>query len=245
MGFTANLLSYQHVQFYSLRRPTLLPKMSAATFPGFTPQDFETYVDEMIGAYSTELEEMTFTDQKQTTYLMAIKYNANLIWESYNLNQNMFSIDQQVAMVNTDVLNTALLSLHPLELLEEKDISDRSKKALTDLSKFWALILLKEYEKFDVQSWMEVAPNMNYSAQLCLMGWFLTLSSKMTDIKIPGVERMVVGGQIMKERDEVIGHLTTMVNIAKEMYDKNYWARAQYSTLRKMYEDLNQIVDQF
>merc|ERR1711936_357710 len=242
---TANLLSYQHVQFYSLRRrPTLQPKMSEA-FPGFTPQDFELYVTNLIGDYSEELQKMTFTDEKQTTYLMAIKYNANLIWESYNLNQNMFSVDQQVAMVNTDVLNTSLLSLHPLELLEEKDISGRSKKALADLSKFRDLILLKEYEKLDVQSWMEVAPNMNYSAQLCLMGWFLTLSSKMTDIKIPGVERMVVGGQIMKDRDEVIGHLTIMGNIAKEMYDKNYWARSQYSTLRKMYEDLNQIVDQF
>merc|ERR1711936_731736 len=197
---TANLLSYQHVQFYSLRRPTLLPKMSAATFPGFTPQDFETYVDEMIGAYSTELEEMTFTDQKQTTYLMAIKYNANLIWESYNLNQNMFSVDQQVAMVNTDVLNTALLSLHPIDLLQKKDISERTKKTLEDVSKFRDLILMKDYNEADVKIWLEVAPNMNYSAQLCLMGWFLTLASKMTGLKIPGVKRMVVGGQILKEK---------------------------------------------
>merc|ERR1711936_322137 len=225
MGFATNLLSYQDVQFCCLRRPTFLPKMGAI-FSSTPSDNLEKYMDEMIGAYSTELEKMkmTFTDQKQTTYLTAIKYNANLIWECYI----------QHYSYNTDVLNTALLSLHPLELLEEKDIS-----------KFRDLILLKEYEKLDVQSWMEVAPNMNYSAQLCLMGWFLTLSSKMTDIKIPGVERMVVGGQIMKDRDEVIGHLTIMGNIAKEMYDKNYWARSQYSTLRKMYEDLNQIVDQF
>merc|ERR1711936_990090 len=236
MGFATNLLSYQDVQFCCLRRPTFLPKMGAI-FSSTPSDNLEKYMDEMIGAYSTELEKMTmtFTDQKQTTYLTAIKYNANLIWECYI----------QHYSYNTDVLNTALLSLHPLELLEEKDISYRSKKALADLSKFRDLILLKEYEKLDVQSWMEVAPNMNYSAQLCLMGWFLTLSSKMTDIKIPGVERMVVGGQIMKERDEVMGHLTTMVNIAKEMYDKTYWARAQYSTLRKMYEDLNQIMEQF
>merc|ERR1711936_1488324 len=115
----------------------------------------------------------------------------------------------------------------------------------TDLSKFRDLILLNEYQKCDVQSWIEVAINMNYGAQLCIMGWFLTLASKMTGIKIAGVETLVVGGHIAKEMDEVIGHLDTMVNIAKEMYDKNYFARAQYSTLRKMYEDLNKIVDQF
>ena len=215
-------------------------------FPGFTPQDFEVYVTNMIGDYSEELQKMTFTDEKQTTYLMAIKYNANLIWESYNLNQNMFSVDQQVAMVNTDVLNTALLSLHPIDLLEKKDISERTKKALEDVSKFRDLILLKDYNEADVKIWLEVAPNMNYSAQLCLMGWFLTLASKMTGLMIPGVKSLAVGGQILKEKNEAVDHLNTMVNISKAMYDKNYWYYlAQYSTLKQMYEDLSKIVEQF
>merc|ERR1712215_165260 len=118
----------------------------------------DNYVDEMIGDYASELEKWTFTDQKQTTYLMAVKYNGNLIWESYNLNENMFAVDQHMAMVNTDVLNTALLSLHPLELLEKKDISERTKDALADLSKFRNLILLSYYTESDVQLWMKVAP---------------------------------------------------------------------------------------
>ena len=130
--------------------------------------------------------------------------------------------------------------------MEEKDISEDSKKALVDLTKFRDLILLKNNEESDVKTWLEVAPNMNYSGQLCLMGWFLTLASKMTGILMPGIERMVVGGQILKDRKEAMDHLNTMVNIATAMYDKNNWNFfAQYSTLKKMYEDLNFIVEKF
>merc|ERR1711936_1017720 len=221
MGVAIKLLNRQHVIICSM------PKMSTNnSLPGYTPIAFKEYINSMIGEYKSELEKLTFTDKKQTTYFMAIKFNATLVWESYNQNQNMFYKEQNLAMVNTDVLNTALLSLHPINLVEEKDISEDSKKALVDLTKFRDLILLKNNEESDVKTWLQVAPNMNYSGQLCLMGWFLTLASKMTGILMPGIERMVVVGQILK--------------------DKNNWNFfAQYSTLKKMYEDLNFIVEKF
>ena len=141
----------------------------------YTPKNFDEYVNEMIGSYSSELEKMTFTDRRQTSYLEAIKYNAELIWNEYNIKQHK---DTKLALVNTDVLNDALLSLHPTGLLLDKDISENSRMALQAMSKFRDLILLKDYSEDKVKSWIEVATSMNYSAQLCLMGWFLTLSSR-------------------------------------------------------------------
>ena len=81
----------------------------------YTPKNFDDYVDEMIGSYSSELEKMTFTDRRQTSYLEAIKYNAELIWNEYNIKQHK---DNKLALVNTNVLNDALLSLHPKGLLK-------------------------------------------------------------------------------------------------------------------------------
>ena len=87
---------------------------------------------------------------------------------------------------------------------------------------------------------------MNYSAQLCLMGWFLTLSSKMTGFKIPGVQKMLVGGRIKKEKNKVAKHLSSMKKIAQAMYDKNHWNYlAQYSILKQMHKDLKKIIKKF
>ena len=83
----------------------------------YTPKNFNDYVDEMVGSYSSELENMTFTDRRQTSYLEAIKYNATLIWNEYNIKQHK---ENKLALVNTDVLNDALLSLHPKGLLKKR-----------------------------------------------------------------------------------------------------------------------------
>ena len=209
----------------------------------YTPKNFDDYVDEMIGAYNSELRKMTFTDRRQTTYLEAIKYNAELIWNEYNIKQQK---DTKLALVNTDVLNDALLSLHPAELLKDKDISENSRMALKAISKFRDLILLKDYSKEEVETWIEVATSMNYSAQLCLMGWFLTLASKMTGFKIPGVKKMLVGGRIQKQKNETMKHLSTMEYIADAMYKNNYWNYlAQYSILKEMHKDLKTIIKKF
>jgi len=60
---------------------------------------------------------------------------------------------------------------------------------------------------------------MNYSACVCLMGWFLTLSSKMTGFKIQGVQKMLVGCRIKKEKKKVAKHLSNMVKITQAMYN--------------------------
>ena len=209
----------------------------------YTPKNFDDYVDEMIGSYSSELEKMTFTDRRQTSYLEAIKYNAELIWNEYNIKQHK---DTKLALVNTDVLNDALLSLHPTGLLLDKDISENSRMALQAMSKFRDLILLKDYSEDKVKSWIEVSTSMNYSAQLCLMGWFLTLSSKMTGFKIPGVKKLMVGGRIQKGKKEIAKHLSTMEDISQAMYKNNYWNYlAQYSILKEMHKDLQKIIKKF
>ena len=145
----------------------------------YAPQDFEEYMNNMIGDFRSELEKMFFTDRRKTSYLQAIEYNADIIWHEYNVRQNK---DPKLALVNTDALNDALLSLHPTSLIKKKKISTRSKKALPEVHKFKDLILLKDYSK--MAAWLKVANSINYFAQICIMGWFRTLISKITGFNI-------------------------------------------------------------
>ena len=71
-------------------------------YGSLVPQDFNEYVDNMIGDYRSELEKMFFTDRKKTSYLEAIKYIADIIWNEYNIKQDL---DPKLALVNTDALN--------------------------------------------------------------------------------------------------------------------------------------------
>ena len=73
----------------------------------------------MIGDYSAQLEEKTFTAKQDQ--------------------------DPTLALVNTDVLDVVLLSLHPKGQLKKKDISDATKIALSETSKFKDLLLLEDY----------------------------------------------------------------------------------------------------
>ena len=131
-------------------------------------------------------------------------------------------------------------------MLKNKNISRNSREALFEVSKFRDLILLNDYSKEETDYWAEVATSVNYSAQLCLMGWFLTLSSKMTGFKIPGVQKMLVGGRIKKDKKEVAKHLSTMKKIAQVMNKKNNWNYlAQYSILKQMHKDLKIIIKKF
>ena len=86
----------------------------------------------------------------------------------------------------------------------------------------------------------------SYSAQMCLMTWFLTLVSKMTGIKIPGVKKLMVGGRILKEREEMVMYFTTITTITQAMSEKNSWNfLAQYSMLKQMQKDLNEMINKF
>ena len=83
---------------------------------------------------------------------------------------------------------------------------------------------------------------MSYPAQMCLMTWFL----KMTGFKIPGTKKLLVGGRIMKEREEMVMYFTTISMITQAMSEKNNWNFfAQYSILKQMHKDLNKMINKF
>ena len=76
---------------------------------GFTSKDFDEYVDDMIGDYAAELKKKTFNDRRKTSYLEAIKYNADIIWNEYNIKRDDDPATHTV--VNTDVLGVAGVGL--------------------------------------------------------------------------------------------------------------------------------------
>ena len=213
------------------------------------PKDYDEYVDAMIGDYSAQLEEKTFNDRRNTTYLEAVKYSADIIWNKYNTMQDQ---DPTLATVNTDVLDVILLSLHPKGQIKKRDISNASKLALTQMSKFKDLILLEDYSEMEAQTWTWVKAatsdkmSQSYSAQMCLMTWFITLVSKVTGFKIPGVKKLMVGGRILKEKEEMAMYFTTITTITQAMSEKNSWNfLAQYSMLKQMQKDLNKMIKKF
>ena len=219
-----------------------------ANYGNYTRQDFGKYVDDMIGDYSAQLEENTFNDGRHTPYLEAVKYGADIVWYMYNTKQDQ---DPKLARVNTDVLDVVLLSLHPKGQIKKKDISDAAKIALSELSQFKDLILLKLGPSLS-WAWVKAASSdkmsKSYPAQMGLMTWFITLVSKMTGLKIPGVKNkhLKVGGRIMKEREEMVMYFTTITTITKAMSERNSWNfLAQYSMLKQMQKDLFQMINKF
>ena len=218
-------------------------------YGNYTPRDFDEYVDDMIGDYSTQLKKKTFNDKRETSYLEAIKYNANIVWNMYNNKQDL---DPTLALVNTDVLDVVLLSLHPKGQVKKRDISDASRLALSQMLKFQDLILLEDYSEMEAQSWTWVKSatsdkmSKSYPAQMCLMTWFISLVSKMTGFKVPGIEKLMVGGRIMKNREEIVMYFTTITTITQAMAEKNHWNfLSQYSILKQMNKDLYEMINKF
>ena len=87
--------------------------------------------------------------------------------------------------------------------------------------------------------WLQNTPD-NYNAQLAIMGWFLTLTSKMTGYTIPGVG-VAPGGTIEQPRDAIAHYLMDMETLADAMAVKKNWDRPQYAILKKMYLDLKRM----
>merc|ERR1712179_303349 len=148
MGFEYNHSSCQNAE----ELISIIYEM-AADYGNYTPRDFDEYVEDMIGDYSAQLEKRTFTDRRKTTYLEAVKYSANIVWNKYNTKQDQ---DPTLALVNKDVFDVVLLSLHPKGQIKKKDISDASKFALSMMSKFKDLILLEDYSEMEAQTWVWV-----------------------------------------------------------------------------------------
>ena len=88
-------------------------------------------------------------------------------------------------------------------------------------------------------AWLQNIPD-NYTAQLAIMGWFLTLTSKMTGFTIPDVG-LAPGGKIEQSRDAIAHYLLDMETIADAMAVDKYWDRPQYAILKEMYLDLKRM----
>ena len=161
------------------------------------------------------------------------------------------------ALVNADVCDNVLLSLHPAAQVKTSKVSEQTKEGLKELHSFSDLIHLEKLSKEDMEHLLENLPN-SYACQLgelgivdllntisfelffsALMAWFVTLASKkMTGKEIPGVGK-APGGKIKKDVKEVEEHLNNFVAIAEAMHKANKWSfLAQYSILKEMCADL-------
>jgi len=216
----------------------------------YTQEQLEDYYNQLIGDYAKTLEQETFTDAEKTNYLEAIKYVANLVWNEYQTKQH-----QSGPLVNVDVLDTILLSLHPMDKLKDLSLSDYTREGLAEMQQFQDLIHLETHKghdgyghrnqgptgghHHDMPAWLQNIPD-NYTAQLAIMGWFLTLTSKMTGYTIPGVG-VAPGGTIEKPRGAVDHFLKDMETLADAMAVQKNWDRPQYAILKEMYLDLKRM----
>jgi len=172
----------------------------------------------------------------------------------YQAKQTGGQEDTNSAMINKDVLDTVLLSLHPPEMLDTMELSAYTREGLAELRQFHNLILLARHRGYagqgarsegpaghhkDLQNWLKNLPS-NYTAMLTIMGWFLTLSSKMTGYTIPGIS-MAPGGKIEHDRSEVDHYLEDMETMADAMANEKNWNLPQYAILREMHRDLKRI----
>ena len=220
----------------------------------YTKEQLEEYYEDLIGDFGNTLREKTFTDHEKTNYLDAVKYVANLVWTEYQTKQSHSHPDQGGALVNCDVLDTAVLSLHPAELLKDMELSEYTRKGLAELHQFNNLIMLERHTGHDKKGWRgeghkghhsDLQKNLknlpdNYTAQLAIMSWFLTLSSKMTGFRIPGVG-LAPGGVIEHDRQEVAIYIEDMETIADAMAEHKNWSWPQYAILKEMHHDLKKM----
>ena len=91
--------------------------------------------------------------------------------------------------------------------------------------------------------WLKNIPD-NYTAQLAIMGWFLTLTSKMTGYNIPGVG-VAPGGVIEQPRDAIAHYLNDMETLADAMAVKKYWDRAGFITKTRIERDVEKLHDEY
>ena len=97
-----------------------------------------------------------------------------------------------------------------------------------------------------------------------IMGWFLTLTSKMTGLRIPGatshsssscsVAGLAPGGRYQLHSQQVDLCLVSMETVANAMAEKSHWkwpqvrlatSLPQYAILNMMHHDLEVMIDHF
>ena len=69
------------------------------------------------------------------------------------------------ALVNTDVLDTVLLSLHPAAQVKTSEVSEQTKEGLKELHSFSDLIHLEKLSKEDMEHLLGNLPS-SYACQL-------------------------------------------------------------------------------
>ena len=90
---------------------------------------------------------------------------------------------------------------------------------------------------------MPDVPN-NYTAQLAIMGWFLTLTSKLTGCTIPEVG-VAPGGNFKMSRNCIARLMMDMETMADAMAVQKNWDRPHYAILKKMYLDFKRMHHSF
>ena len=139
----------------------------------------DNYIEALLGDYAQELSRNYFTEEEGTSYLDAILFNADLIFKGYSRKQGTYMRDEEVdeGLVNSDVLHTVVLSLHPIKPVEMlPHISYRTLKALENIQDFLPLLLLKiDSDPMDIiEENIGLIPDVNYSFMQTIMGWFIT-----------------------------------------------------------------------
>ena len=101
----------------------------------------------LSGDYGEELEKRKFADKDETDYYDSLEFCADLVWNgefvlditSIRISTLILSPEylhmecHRAALVNVDVLDTVLLSLHPESKVKDIEVSERTREGLKEL----------------------------------------------------------------------------------------------------------------
>ena len=120
----------------------------------------------------------------ESDYYGSLEFGAELLWNGefvldipiiriftltlspeYQVKQLLLGLDPDTALVNVDVLDTVLLSLHPESKVKDSEVSERTREGLKELHCFSALIHLDAVTEAEMEHLLESLPN-TYASQL-------------------------------------------------------------------------------
>ena len=109
------------------------------------------------------MEKRKFDDKDETDYYDSLVFCAVLVWKQVKQEEGHPRTD--TALVNVDVLDTVLLSLHPESKVKDIEVSERTREGLKELHCFSALIHLEAVTEAEMEHLLESLPN-TYASQL-------------------------------------------------------------------------------
>ena len=209
----------------------------------YKEEELDQYYEQLLGD-SSLIPHQQLDDAQHTRRHDLVKFVAHLVWNEYQAKQAHSHPVQTSALVNMEVLNTVLLSLHPPMVLANMDLSAYTRDGLAELHQFEKLVLEPgACDPTDLQDWLHNLPT-NYPGQLAIMGWFLTLTSKMTGYRIPEAG-LAPGGLYQLDSQQVEHCLASMETVADAMAEKSHWKWPQYAILNMMHHDLKMMIAHF